>query len=173
MKVFHKIKNGYEKFLSYYSIIGALWIAVIMLVITADVVSRTFFRTSLQGTPEIVANSIVAIAFMQFAYCLTVDKHVRTTIIYDKLNERNKLIFDLFSCCVGLAVFSVLVVPALDIAIQAFTSKEYEGEGALRIPTWPTKSVIFLGYATLTIEYVLQIIDKIMKLAVKERGAKA
>lgn len=172
MKIFLKIKIGYERFLSYYSVVGALWIAFIMMVITADVVGRTFFHTSLQGTPEIVANSIVAIAFMQFAYCLAVDKHVRTTIIYDRLNQRNKLIFDLFSYCIGLAVFSILIVPAFDIAVQSFHSKEYEGEGALRIPTWPTKTVILLGYATLTIEYVLQIIDKVLKLAGKERLVK-
>lgn len=169
MKIFQKIKNGYEKFLSYYSTIGAIWIVVIMLVITADVAGRTFFHTSLQGTPEIVANSIVAIAFMQFAYCLAVEKHVRTTIVYDKLNVRGQVIFDLFSYCIGLAVFSILIIPSYHILMQSFLSGEYEGEGALRIPTWPTKSVIFLGYATLTTEYIFKIIDSILKLAKGER----
>ncbi len=67
MKVFMKIKSGYETFLSYYSSAGAMLIAVLMCVITFDVIARTFFNYSFQGTAEIVANSIVA---MTYAVCL-------------------------------------------------------------------------------------------------------
>ena len=172
MKVFMKIKSGYETFLSYYSSAGAMLIAVLMCVITFDVIARTFFNYSFQGTAEIVANSIVAIAFMQFAYCLAVGKHVRTTIIYDKANDKAKLCLDLFSYLIGFCIYVILIHPALDVFLAAVSSGEFEGEGALRIPTWPTKLAIFIGYVTLLIEYVIHILDTIFKIAGKNREVK-
>ncbi len=97
---------------------------------------------------------------------------MRTTIIYDKANDKAKLFLDLFSYLIGFCIFVILIHPALDVFLAAVSSGEFEGEGALRIPTWPTKLAIFIGYVTLLIEYVIHILDTIFKIAGKNREVK-
>lgn len=167
MRVFFKIRDIFFKILWMESIIGACWIVVLMLLITADVIGRVFFASPIQGTAEVVANSIVAIAFTQFAYCLIVGKHVRTTAVYDKVSDKWKNILDIASYTIGIFVFSILIAPAVETAISAFQTSEFEGDGAARVITWPAKSIIALGYIFMTLGSLFLLVEKIMAMCGK------
>ena len=169
MRLFYSIKSTYEKFLAMCSAIGAIWIVVLMFVISYDVLGRVFFNHPLQGTPEIVANSIVAISFLQFAYVLAVGKHVRTTILYDALSKRKQAILDILPFLAGAIVFFMLVEPSFKELYRSIEFGEFEGEGALRVPTWPTRLVIFIGYISMAIEFCFLIIDRLIFLAGKHQ----
>lgn len=173
MSLFYSIKAIYEKFLAICSAIGAIWIVVLMLVISYDVLGRVFFNHPLQGTPEIVANSIVAISFLQFAYVLAVGKHVRTTILYDALSERKQAVLDLLPFLAGAIIFFMLVNPSYIELYKSIKYGEFEGEGALRVPTWPTRLVIFIGYISMGIEFCFLIIDRVLFLAGKHKKSDA
>ena len=164
MKLFYTIKSIYERFLAVLSAIGAIWIMVLMFVISYDVLGRVFFNHPLQGTPEIVANSIVAISFLQFSYVLAVGKHVRTTILYDALSKKKQAILDLLPYIAGAVVFYLLINPSYKELYRSIAFGEFEGEGALRVPTWPTRLVIFIGYISLAIEFVFLIVDRLLFL---------
>ena len=38
--------------------------------------------------------------------------------------------------------------------LHAWTSGEYEGEGALRVPVWPARIIVVMGSALVVISYV-------------------
>ena len=40
-------------------------------------------------------------------------------------------------------------------AAHAWTSNEFEGEGALRVPAWPARFIIVLGTALATVQYLI------------------
>jgi TRAP-type C4-dicarboxylate transport system permease small subunit len=40
-------------------------------------------------------------------------------------------------------------------AAPAWTSNEFEGEGALRVPAWPARFIIVVGTALATIQYLI------------------
>ena len=42
-----------------------------------------------------------------------------------------------------------------DSAIHSWVAGEYEGEGALRVPAWPTRFTILFGSAVATFSYLL------------------
>ena len=42
-----------------------------------------------------------------------------------------------------------------DSAVHAWVAGEYEGEGALLVPAWPTRFTILFGSAIATISYLL------------------
>ena len=44
---------------------------------------------------------------------------------------------------------------SLDSAIHSWVAGEYEGEGALRVPAWPTRFTILFGSAVASISYLL------------------
>ena len=42
-----------------------------------------------------------------------------------------------------------------DSAIRSWVSGEYEGEGALRVPAWPTRFTILFGSVVASLNYLL------------------
>ena len=55
----------------------------------------------------------------------------------------------------GAAFFLMILFGSLDSAIHSWVSGEYEGEGALRVPAWPTRFTILFGSAVASISYLL------------------
>ena len=158
------IEKGYKKLLSACNAIGSTWIFVLMLIIIFDVGGRVFFNKPFQGTPEIVANSIIAIAFLQIGYVLMIEKHVRSTVFYDRFPERVREILDIFACLLGIVIFVFLVKASFGEFVEAFLTGEFEGEGALRVPTSPARFTIFFGSLLMLIQYFFRIGHKIQKL---------
>lgn len=157
-------KFNYSKVLSFFNGIGSVWIFLLMVVIVNDVSGRVFFNHPMEGTPEIVSNSIVAIAFLQIGYVLMIDKHVRSTIIYDRLSEKGKDILDLLAYLLGIFIFVMLIYSSWDLFITALKINEFEGEGAFRIPTYPMRFIILFGSLLILGEYILLLIKKVNKL---------
>jgi len=160
----------FSKFLGVLNFVGSSWIFVLMCVITTDVSCRIFFNRPLQGTPEIVANSIVAIAFLQIPYVLMTNNHVRATLLLDKLPLKKQAAFHLVACVVGVALFSMVVVNGWEGFKTAVEVGEFEGEGALRIPTAPVRFIVLLGSFLMICEFARQIhtVSKVL-FARKER----
>jgi C4-dicarboxylate transporter, DctQ subunit len=61
----------------------------------------------------------------------------------------------LLSAIFGLLFFGIIVWGSYEPLMHAFTTGEYEGEGALRVPVWPTRLIVILGSALVVLSYVL------------------
>ena len=55
----------------------------------------------------------------------------------------------------GAAFFLMILVGGWDMAIHSWVAGEYEGEGALRVPAWPTRFTILFGSFVACINYLL------------------
>ena len=49
----------------------------------------------------------------------------------------------------------MILLGGWEAAIRSWTSGEYEGEGALRVPAWPTRFTILIGSALACFNYLL------------------
>lgn len=149
-------KDIFSKVLTVLNGIASFWIFVLMLVVTFDVGCRILFNVPMQGTPEIVSNSIVAIAFLQIPYVLMINSHVRATVILDKLALPRQAILQLLACIMGVALFSLVVVSGWQLLMTAIEVGEFEGEGALRVPTAPVRFIILVGAVLMIGEFIRQ-----------------
>ena len=147
--------------------LGTLWICFLMLVITFDVSGRTFFHSPLVGTPEIVSNSIVVIAFLQLAYVLAEGRHIRATVVYDLCSERGKAFLDILTYLIGIFLFLALIKSSWNLFLTAMEVGEFEGEGAMRIPTSPVRFVILFGSGLMLIQFMLLTVEKVKRLFAK------
>jgi TRAP-type C4-dicarboxylate transport system permease small subunit len=50
--------------------VAAIWLFSLAFLILADVLARGLFNSPIQGTAELVSNSIVAIAFLQLSHSI-------------------------------------------------------------------------------------------------------
>lgn len=123
--------------------------------VVADVVGRTIFSAPVKGTPEIVSMSIVIICFLQASYAIRSGGMLRVDLLPELLPPRLRELVAAAGCLLGLAFFGVIVYGGLDPLQHAWSSNEYEGEGALRVPVWPARLAVILGAALAALDYLL------------------
>ena len=123
--------------------------------VVADVVGRTVFSSPVKGTPEIVSMSIVIICFLQASYAIRSGGMLRVDVLPALLPARARSALAAAGCLLGLAFFGVILYGGLDPLAHAWTSNEYEGEGALRVPTWPARFAVLLGAGLAALDYAL------------------
>jgi TRAP-type C4-dicarboxylate transport system permease small subunit len=158
------ILKWWNKCIAALGMLGSLWIAVLMLIVTYDVGGRVIFHNTFEGTPEIVSNSIVAILFFQTTFVLFSGRHINVTVIYDKVPPVAQRLMDILACALGVGLFILLIKSSIPLFQSAYRSHEFEGEGSLRVPTWPVRFIIIMGSVLMVIEFVILLITKIRDL---------
>ena len=137
--------------------IATFWVFCLMFLIVADVLGRTAFNNPLLGVQEIVKNSIVAICFLQIGHVLRENRHIRSTLIISRLPPLASNLLNVMANAVGLTLFILLCVGDWGLNWTAWVVKEWEGEGSLNVPTYPVRSIIFLGGALISIQFALNL----------------
>ncbi len=143
------------------NIIGALWVLVIMLLITVDVVGRAFFSSPLFGVPEIVKISVVGLVWCQMAHTLRIGAHLRSTILVDRMPPAARRTFEIVACVLGALMFALIVYSGWDAMTEAWRIGEFEGEEPVRVPTAPVRTLVLLGAALTAIQFLITLVDLI------------
>jgi len=132
--------------------------------VVADVVGRTVFSSPVKGTPEMVSMSIVIICFLQASYAIRSGGMLSVDVLPALLPRRAREALAAAGCLLGVAFFAVIVYGSIDPLAHAWGSGEYEGEGALRIPTWPARFVVLLGSALAAFNYFLNFLVHLKRI---------
>lgn len=123
-------------------VISAGWVLILGLAIVADVLGRSLFSAPIQGTTEVIKNSVVAITFMQIPLAILSGSMLRTEIFADRLPPTGRKLFRTVGYLLGAALFLLIAWASLEPAAYAYRIGEYEGEGALRVATWPIRFLL-------------------------------
>lgn len=123
--------------------------------VVADVVGRVVFNAPVKGTPEIVSMTIVIICFLQASYAIRSGGMLRVDALTHALPARARAALAAWGCLLGALFFAVIVYGGVDPLLHAWRSGEYEGEGALRVPTWPARATVLIGSALAMLDYIL------------------
>jgi TRAP-type C4-dicarboxylate transport system permease small subunit len=137
-------------------VFAALWAFSIAFYILADVVLRNL-DIPIEGTAEIITNSIVTIIFLQLAYGIHIRGMIRADFLMRFMGPRTQLTIDLLNYLCGAIFFAIVVIGQWDPAMNAWVANEFEGEGAVRIPTWPSRFAIVIGCSLAVLNYLLLI----------------
>jgi len=130
-------------------------------VVCADVIGRVVFNSPLQGTPEMVSSAIVIICFMQAPSAIRSGGMIHMDFVVIHLPARWQSWFAALSALLGAAFFAFILWGGYDPAWYAWSEGEYEGEGALRVPTWPARLTIVIACALATLNYLLIVIRNV------------
>lgn len=149
-----------SKTVSWMNGIATLWAFALAIVILVDVVGRSAFGQPLQGTKEIVANSIVAIVFLQFPLAVRDKAFLRTTLIYEKLALPLRKLVDSVGYIIGFAFFAAMAWGGWPDMMIGWRIGEFEGEGAMRVPVYPVRTVIVALSIMCAVGFILLIIKE-------------
>lgn len=134
---------------------------LICFLVCADVIGRVVFNSPVKGTPEIVSFSIVIICFLQAPFAIRSGGMIGVDAITSHLPPLAQRMFEITGYMLGLAFFAIVCWGSIDPSLHAWTSNEFEGEGALRVPVWPARFVIVLGTFLAAFNYLLLILEKL------------
>lgn len=123
-------------------IFSAFWTLALAVLIFADVIALNVFNTGIPGTKEILQNSVVTITFLQIPLAIYSGSMLRTTLLIDALPPIVRRLLRTFACLLGLGLFLGIVWGTWPAFAQGYRIGEYEGEGSLRVPTWPVRGAV-------------------------------
>lgn len=146
--------------MSFLNMLGAVWVVLIMLLITVDVIGRAFFNSPLFGVPEIVKISVVGLVWCMMAHTLMIGAHLRSTILLDRMSPSVKRWIEIVSCLMGVVMFALIVYSGWDQMIEAWRVGEFEGEEPVRVPTAPVRSLVLIGAALTSIQFLVMLIEQ-------------
>ncbi len=112
--------------------------------IFGDVMGRTLFTRPIPGTKEILQNSVVAITFLQLPLAIYSGSMLRTSIFADAMPTIVRKLLRTVTALLGLILFIGLIWSTWPSFWDAYRIGEYEGEGSLRVPTWPVRGTVLV-----------------------------
>ena len=140
-------------------VLAACWAFILTFFIIADIVGRTVFNAPVYGVPEIVMNSIVMIVFLQAGYAIRSRSMLRADFLARNFPPLVGRIVLALGYLLGAAFFLMILYGGWEPALRAWATGEYEGEGALRVPTYPVRFLVvvtslFAAYVYLYLMYL-------------------
>jgi TRAP-type C4-dicarboxylate transport system permease small subunit len=123
-------------------IFSAFWTLSLALLIFGDVIGRIVFSSPIPGTKELLQNSVVTITFLQVPLAIYSGSMLRTSILSDAAPPTMRRLLRTLASVLGLALFLALIFGTWPSFMDAYRIGEYEGEGSLRVPTWPVRGAI-------------------------------
>lgn len=134
-------------------ILAAVWALGLSVLIVADIVGNNLYGRAIPGVREIVISSIVMIVYLQLGYAIRSHSMLRSDTLLLAMPFAMRRIALALGYVLGAAFFLMILRGTIDPALYAWTTAEFWGEGALRVPVWPTRFVILVGAALAVLNY--------------------
>jgi len=166
LKKFDSFMNWLASASSYAGIIGIL---IIMLVICWDIANRLFFDNPIIGIPEIAQNSLAAIAFLMLPSATHLSKHVRSTMITNRLPKKGAYTLQLVTYVIGMLLFMGIVFASWEPMLHATKIKDFQGEG-FRVPLYPVWWAIIFGAALSSYQCLSKVVLIVKAIMGREAG---
>lgn len=139
--------------------VGSVVIAVVMVLMCADVLLRNLLNQPIDGVAELVATSIIVIVFLQLPATVRHGRMSRADLFIDPFVARRpaagRRLRALFSLG-GVLACGIIAYATAPVLARAWSDSEFWGiEGVFTFPTWPMRGVVLLGAAVAAAQYAL------------------
>ena len=143
-----------EKIEDFLTSFAALAIFILMITATVQIVSRKILNMPIPGYIDFAEQSIAIFAFIAIAYCQRLGGHVRMEIFLSMLNGRSKWIAEAIQTAATILIITILTYYSFKHFQRAWTIGDSTID--IQLPTWPSKLMIPIAFATLTLRLTVQ-----------------
>jgi len=144
-----------DKLAKFMMVMAATWAFILTFIIMADIIGRGVFNSPVHGVREIVANSIVIIVFLQAGYAIRSRSMLSAEFVINLFPPWARRASLALGYLLGVVFFVFIIWGGWRLAIDSWVGGEFEGEGALRVPAWPTRFMILFGSALAILNYLV------------------
>ena len=134
---------------------AAVWAFGLAFLVMGNIIGRTVFDSPVYGTAEIVATSIVIVVFLQAGYAIRSRSMLKADFLVVHLPEPVQRVLLAVGYLLGAAFFLMIITGGWEESVLSFVEGEYEGEGALRVPSWPARWTVLIGSGLAMLNYLV------------------
>jgi C4-dicarboxylate transporter, DctM subunit len=140
------------------AILSGVFILVMMVMTTLDVILRDFFNSPIRGNTELQTILIVGVVYLAAASVQARRGHITLDLITSHLSKINQLALYFFNDFIML-IFGAIVCWQFALATRtAWITHDYFW-GVVKFPLWPPYLMITLGMGLLGLRLVVQLIS--------------
>jgi TRAP-type C4-dicarboxylate transport system permease small subunit len=145
-------------------ILAAVWAMGLSVLIVADIVGNNVVGHAIPGVREIVISSVVMIVYLQLGYAIRSHSMLRADSLLFAMPLVLRRIALALGYALGLALFLMILRGTISPSVYAWSTSEFWGEGALRVPVWPTRFMILVGSGLAIVNYVVAALIDVLVL---------
>jgi len=141
------------------------WLAlVIVALMAANVLLRYLFSTGSVWAQELEWHLLAPLILFGMSYALLHGEHVRVDVMYAGFSERNKLLVDLLSALLCIAISAAIIWLSLQYVQQSYVIDEQSADPGGLTHRWVLKALIPVGFAFLILQCVALVLGTVEKL---------
>ena len=151
--MFESVIHTISKLFFWISMIGTIFIGIIVFY---NVIMRYIFRKPIHWTTEITSLTLVFITFLGAAYMVKERKHIKFTLIYERLHGSGKRIVDILNSLAGI-IFSIVLAWESWKATKIAIMTNMRTPSLLATPYYIPYLVITVGAIMIALEFLVRI----------------
>lgn len=134
--------------------VAAIALVFMAAYIGVGIVGRYVFNHPFPAVWDSITLLIVMVVFLSLAYTQRVGRHIKVTVLVDRLspNIRNRL--SIANLIIGFVFFAVVSWQSWILALESLAVREYY-PGLLNLPVYPSKLALAVGISLLSIRYLV------------------
>lgn len=138
------------------AVVGAVALAAMILLITAQVVSRRLLSVPLVVADEVSGYLLVIVTFMGLGYALLNGDHIQVTLLTERLQARTRAQLRVAWCVIAASYLSLLLVRTAALAWESFHRQTFS-VSATNFLLWPIQAFVPLGFAVLLLQLLAEL----------------
>jgi len=141
------------------------WLALVIIVLMAtNVLLRYLFSYGSVWAQELEWHLLSPLILFGMSYALLHGEHVRVDVLYTHFSARKKLLVELLSALLCIAISAALIWLSLKYVQQAYVIDERSSDPGGLTHRWILKSLIPLGFLFLVLQSVAVVLGILEKL---------
>ncbi len=141
------------------NLVGMVLIGIMVLHVTAEVLSRSLFRTPIPGTIEIgTFYYMIAVAFVPLGYVQWRREHIEAEAIADVVPPRFRRFAALLGMLASIGISIALTYATVLIALRQTQAGAALWTTAGQIPVWPGRWMLPLGFGAMAVVMIYQLV---------------
>lgn len=143
-----------------FNVVGAVWTFLLMFLISADVIGRSFFSHPIAGVTEVVSFSIVCIVFLQLGRTVELGRVMRADTFQasiQKISPRMERSIAFLAELGGLILIAIIIYGVWPRMMSEYESGYFIGTpGIFTFPAWPINAAIIAGAALAGLHFAIR-----------------
>ena len=136
--------------------VGGVALAVMIVLITAQVVSRRILDTPMVVADELSGYLLVVTTFSALGYALRHGDHIQVTLLVDHLSQRARDWLRVVWCLIGIPFLTLLIWRTGILAHDSYVSGSFS-VSATNILLWPIQAFVPAGLAVFLLQMVAEL----------------
>ncbi|MCP4402986.1 MAG: TRAP transporter small permease, partial [bacterium] len=151
----------------YAAYVAGVFAFLLIAIVLAEIIRRTFFNSSFLWTFEISSWLLVAFAFFGMGYTLQSGGHVRISLLTSRLPQLVQTWLELILSLIAAAMFAYFTIFIFEGMVSAYQMGE-TGTSVLEPPVYLLWAAAAVGMSIFTLQFVGIFLENLVTLKTKE-----